>query len=189
MRHLLKPRRVSYKKWQSTALHSGQGIQGIYYLRKLQRLLETWPNQVRLFFGEEGKNISPLPHILLVRLKNDGLNKILAWFIIVIVYYSCLSKFYFPFFKTFSPVCVCVCVCVCVLSQFSRVQLFVTPRTVAHQAPLSMGFSRREHWGGQPCPSPGDLPNSEIEPMSLMSPALADGFFPTSTTWEALLTL
>ena len=41
-----------------------------------------------------------------------------------------------------------------VLSHFSHVQLFVTPWTVAHQAPLSMGFSRQEHWSGLPFPSP-----------------------------------
>ena len=44
-------------------------------------------------------------------------------------------------------VCVCVCVFVCVWSHFSHVQLFVSPRTIAHQAPLSMGFSRQEYWG------------------------------------------
>ena len=59
--------------------------------------------------------------------------------------------------------------------------------TVAHQAPLSMGFSRQEYWSGLPCPPPGDLPNPEIESVSLRSPALADRFLTTSTTWEALL--
>ena len=44
--------------------------------------------------------------------------------------------------------------------------MFATPWTVAHQAPLSMGFSRREYWSGLPFPSPGDLPNPEIEPGS-----------------------
>ena len=48
----------------------------------------------------------------------------------------------------------------------SRVQLFVTPWTVAYQAPLSMGFSRQEYWSGLPLPSPGDLPNPGIEPRS-----------------------
>ena len=46
-----------------------------------------------------------------------------------------------------------VCACVCVLSHFSRVQLFVTVWTVAGQAPLSLGFSRKEHWSGLPFPS------------------------------------
>ena len=41
-----------------------------------------------------------------------------------------------------------------------------TPWTVAHQAPLSMGFSRQEYWSGLPCPPPGDLPNPGIEPRS-----------------------
>ena len=61
----------------------------------------------------------------------------------------------------------------------------VTPWTVAHQAPLSMGFSRQEYWSGLPCPPPGDLPDSGIEPRSLMSPALAGGFLTASATWEA----
>ena len=52
----------------------------------------------------------------------------------------------------------------CMLSRFSRVRLFVIPRTVAHQAPLSMGFPRQEYWSGLPCPPPGDLPDPGIEP-------------------------
>ena len=55
---------------------------------------------------------------------------------------------------------------------------------LAHQAPLSMGFSGQECWSGLPFPSQGDLPDSETEPTSLMSPASADWFFTTSTTWE-----
>ena len=73
----------------------------------------------------------------------------------------------------------------CVLSHFSRVQLFATPWTVACQAPLSMGFLREEYWSGLPFPSPGDLPDSGIEPVSCTSPALAGKSFTTSTTWEA----
>ena len=49
-------------------------------------------------------------------------------------------------------------------SHFSRVRLLATPWTVVHQAPLSMGFSRQEDWSGLPCPPPGDLPDSGIEP-------------------------
>ena len=64
------------------------------------------------------------------------------------------------------------------LSRFSCVQLFETPQTIAHQAPLSMGFSRREYCSGLPCP-PRDLPNSGIEPMTLASPALVGSFFTT----------
>ena len=65
------------------------------------------------------------------------------------------------------------------------VQLCATLWTVAHQAPLSMGFSRQEYWSGLLCPLPGDLPNPGIEPTSLMSPVLAGEFFTTSATWEA----
>ena len=46
------------------------------------------------------------------------------------------------------------------------------PRTVVHQAPLSMEFSRQEHWSGLPFPSPGDLPDPRIKSASLASPAL-----------------
>ena len=52
------------------------------------------------------------------------------------------------------------------MKSFSRVRLFVTPWTVAYQAPPSMGFSRQEYWGGLPFPSPGDLPDPGIEPRS-----------------------
>ena len=67
----------------------------------------------------------------------------------------------------------------------SPVRLFATLWTVAHQAPLFMGFSRQECWSGLPCPPPGDLPDPGIEIVSLMSPALVGGFFMTSITWEA----
>ena len=60
------------------------------------------------------------------------------------------------------------------MKSLSRVRLFATPWTVAHQAPPSMGFSRQEYWSGLPFSSPGDLPNPGIEPRS---PALqADTF-------------
>ena len=65
--------------------------------------------------------------------------------------------------------------------------LTATPWTVAHQAPLSMGFCRQECWSGLPCPLPGDLPNSGSEPAPLTSPALAGRFFTTSATCEALI--
>ena len=61
------------------------------------------------------------------------------------------------------------------LNHFSHIQLLATPWTIACQAPLSIGFSRQEYWSGLTCPPPGDLPNSRIEPASLMSPALAGG--------------
>ena len=57
-----------------------------------------------------------------------------------------------------------------VLSHFSHVQLYATVWTVAHQAPLSLGFSRQEFWCGLPCPPPGDLPDPGFEPVS---PALS----------------
>ena len=71
---------------------------------------------------------------------------------------------------------------VCVFSCFSCVQLFVTPLTVAHQAPLSVGFSRQVYWSGLPYPPPGDLPHPGSKPGS---PASAGRFFTTNATWEA----
>ena len=70
-------------------------------------------------------------------------------------------------------------------SRFSHIGLFVTPWTVAHQAPLSMGFSRQEYWSGLPCPPPDDLPDPGMEPKSLVSPVLVGWYFITSATWEA----
>ena len=71
------------------------------------------------------------------------------------------------------------------LSRFSHVLLFAAPWTVASQASLSMGVFRQEYWSGLPCPPPGNLPDPEIELVSLMAPALAREFFTTSATWEA----
>ena len=61
---------------------------------------------------------------------------------------------------------------VCVLSHFSRVRLCGTLWTAACRAPLSMGFSRQEHWSGLPRPPPEDLPDPGITLASLTSPAL-----------------
>ena len=85
------------------------------------------------------------------------------------------SKSGFWFFN-FHSVLYCF---VCVPSCFIHIQFFVTLRTIAHQAPLCIGSFRQEYWSGLPCPPPGDLLNPGIEPASLMSPALADGFFTT----------
>ena len=74
----------------------------------------------------------------------------------------------------------------CLLSRFSHVQLFATLQTVAHQAPLFMGFSKQEYWSRLPCCPPRDLPGPGIVPASLMSSALTGEFFTTSATWEAL---
>ena len=68
-------------------------------------------------------------------------------------------------------------------TSLSRVQLFPTEWSVAHQAPLSMGFSRQAYWSGMPFLSPGifSTQGSNLR----LPPALAGGFFPTSATWEA----
>ena len=96
----------------------------------------------------------------------------------------------------FSSFCMKVCILyvfwkykpiLCCLSYFRHVWLFETPWTVARQASLSIGVSRQEYWSGLPFPSPGDLPNPGIEPMSLKSLTLAGRFFITRTTCEPLL--
>ena len=78
---------------------------------------------------------------------------------------SCPSRFYLPN-KNSSAV----------LRHFSHVRLFATPRTVACQSPMSMGFFRQEYWSGLPFPSPGNLSNPGFKPVS---PALAGGFVTT----------
>ena len=64
------------------------------------------------------------------------------------------------------------------MKSLSRVRLLATPWTIAHQAPLSMGFSRQEYWSGLPCPPPGDLPNPGIKPRS---PALQADSLPSES--------
>ena len=61
-----------------------------------------------------------------------------------------------------------------------------TPLTVAHQAPLSKGFSRQEYCSGLPFPSPGDLSDPAIEPMSPVAPALKADSFTVKTSKEAI---
>ena len=80
-----------------------------------------------------------------------------------------------PSYTVLSTGTLSIFVCVC-LFVFSHVQLFETWGTIAYQAPMSIGFSRQEHWSGLPFPPPGDLPNSGIKPVS---PTLAGGFFTT----------
>ena len=70
--------------------------------------------------------------------------------------------------------------CACVLS---HIRLFAAPWTVAWKAPLPMEFSRQEYQHGVPFPTPGNLPNPGVKPVSLASLALAGGFFTTSAAW------
>ena len=77
----------------------------------------------------------------------------------------------------------------CVLSHLSYVRLLATLWTVTHKAPISMGFSRQEHWSWLPCPPLRDFPNPEIKPELLTSPALEGGFFTTSTTYNYVVLL
>ena len=77
-----------------------------------------------------------------------------------------------------------MCVLLYVLSY---IQLFVTPWTVASQAPLSFEFPRQEYWSGLPFLSPEALPDPGIEPVSSESLALADGFFMTEPPGKSMV--
>ena len=69
------------------------------------------------------------------------------------------------------------------LGRFSHVQLFATPWTASHQAPLSVGFSKQEYWSGLPCPSPGG--SSWLRDGTQVS-CIAGRFFTIWATWETL---
>ena len=113
---------------------------------------------------------------------------------------ACILKYHFPllpshgpwlplqhltckFISHSSPSQIYFTLCV---QSFSHVWLFVTSWTLAHQAPLSMEFSRQEYWSGLPFLSPGDLPSPGIEPTPLGAPTLAGEFFHPCATGEAL---
>ena len=94
-----------------------------------------------------------------------------------------------------APGCICTCtrcsarvwIATCMHAKLLRsCPTLCNPRDYSRQAPLPMGFSRQQYWSGLPCPPPVGLSDPGIEPESLMSPALAGGFFITSPTWQAL---
>ena len=91
---------------------------------------------------------------------------------------NALRIFFFLKIWPHCPICI-LCMYVFVISPFA------TPWTVAHQASLSVGFSRQEYWSELSFPPPADLPDPEIELVSLASPALAGGFFTSWATAEA----
>ena len=105
--------------------------------------------------------------------------------------FNVLLQLFFHITKIIFSFCLSLyhCVCVCMLICFSCVRLFVILWTVAHQAPLSMGFSRQEYWSGLPLPPPGDLPDSVIEQISPVSPALAGRFFTTALPGKPFCTV
>ena len=74
----------------------------------------------------------------------------------------------------------------CHVCEFSRFWLFVAQWIIDHQAPLPLKIFRQKYWSGVPFPNPVDLPYPGVKLSTLASPALAGGFFTTSTTWEGL---
>ena len=107
----------------------------------------------------------------------------MQWFLVSSQSYATIASNYRTFSSSPKPINMCAYA----LSCFSHAQLFVTLWTVALWAPLSMRFSRQEYWSGLPCLPPGECPNSQIKPMSLTSPALADMLFTSMATWEACM--
>ena len=97
--------------------------------------------------------------------------------------YLVTLAFVLPYFSNLD-ICVHMYVCVCLLFLQSCLTL-CNPLDCSPPGSCVLGFSKQGYWSGLPSPPPEDLPNSGIEPRSLMSPALADGFFTTSATWEA----
>ena len=75
-----------------------------------------------------------------------------------------------------------------VVQLLCQVRLFVTPWTVAHHIPLSMGFPRQEYWSGLPFSPPGDLPDPGVEPVFPTSPALAGRFFTAEPSGKPRIT-
>ena len=119
---------------------------------------------------------------------------IFPWFISVRYSFILLSHLWIPIIILLSDIhiysiiillniLILFCMHACILSQFSCVQVFVTPWTVARQAPLSMEFSRQEYWSGLSFPSPGDLPDPGIKPGS---PALQADYLPTELWGKGL---
>ena len=106
---------------------------------------------------------------------------------IVLLYYLFIRRKWFnsckPLEQYFSTLYMLAVPC----SVASGVSDSATPWTTAHQAPLSMEFSRQGYWGSFPFPIPGCLPDPGTKSVSLVSPALAGGFFTTWATWEAHL--
>ena len=69
-------------------------------------------------------------------------------------------------------------------SSLSHICLFAAPWAIARPDALSMEFYRQDYWSGLPFPTPGNIPNPGVEPMSLVSPTLAGGFLTNCTTWK-----
>ena len=132
------------------------------------------------------KNPATLPSLLLKPFLNMRLNFLLLQ-PCAHSYHEAHHVFYFYIIQSLASVFPSISsieqwlplACAC-CSRFCHVQLYADPGTVAHQAPPSMGFFRKEYWSGLPCPPLGDLPDPGIEPMS---PALVSGFFPNAS-WE-----
>ena len=121
-------------------------------------------------------NILSFVHVIIYIWRNLHFN---SW-VLVSVNVNLISFFHLFYIPNIHIECVPACL------RASVVCHSATLWTVALQAPLSTGFSRQEYWSGLPCPPPGDLPDSGIEPAVLTSCALAGRLFTTSATWKSI---
>ena len=121
---------------------------------------------------------SQIPLVISYHMNSNSLCASSSQLLYKLEYFLEIIPIVLNFFNILEAVCACC--------HFDHVQLFETLQTIACWAPLSMGFYRQEYWSGLPHPPLGDVPDPGIKPASPVSPALADRFFTTSTTWEAL---
>ena len=135
-----------------------------------QMLMAKWCLELRhLHFSLLNSCLQGIAHIFFYKLWFLALVRFQTWQLVKLLPLQILVLWYTLQWNCFHWIQECLCACV-----LSRVWLFATPWTAAHQAPLSMEFSRQEYWSGLPFLLAGDLPDPGIQPISL---ALAGRFF------------
>ena len=147
-------------------LHSNKEVRTKKKNHLLSLPFPLWPNTLRSFLFISSRNPSALPihHQPHGTAQNSALLTVI-WSIVLLVLR--LGNIDTNIILKPSPGAHSHILHERMLTFFSRVWLFATLWTVAHQAPLSMSFSRQEYWSRLPCPSPGDLPDPGIKPASL----------------------
>ena len=157
---------------------------GIKYGTKSNNILYWNPHQ------KISKEVTRIPLSLFYK-RNEGTGKSASWVIIIKPVNICIDLLLLLSWLVMINVKVAdilnlhaipVCLTILLAWVFSHVWLFVSPWTVARQAPLSMEFSRQEFWSRLPFPTPRNFPDPGIKSASLESPALAGRFFITEPT-------
>ena len=157
---------------------------GLKYGTKSKNILSWNPHQ------KISKEVTRIPLSLFYK-RNEGTGKSASWVIIIKPVNICIDLLLLLSWLVMINVKVAdilnlhaipVCLTILLAWVFSHVWLFVSPWTVARQAPLSMEFSRQEFWSRLPFPTPRNFPDPGIKSASLESPALAGRFFITEPT-------